>query len=65
MVLFLHPSPMQQHTLSLTCTGNVMNKTCVCGKTLPYKTDEDINFYNQYHSQCTSDTSILDSTVIY
>jgi len=42
-----------------------MNKTCVCGKTMPYETAEDIRFYKLYHSECTDDSSIFDSTMVY
>lgn len=42
-----------------------MNKICVCGKELPYDTQQDIFFFNLYHSECTEDQSILDSNLVY
>ena len=42
-----------------------MNKVCVCGKELPYKTQQDINFFNLYHSSCTDDQSALDNDLVY
>jgi hypothetical protein len=38
-----------------------MNRICICGKELPYKTDQDKLFYSMYHSQCTDDDSAFDS----
>lgn len=42
-----------------------MNKICVCGKELPYKTDQDIRFFNLYHSNCTDDQTAFDQHMIY
>lgn len=56
---------MQQSILSLLFTGSVMNKICVCGKELPYKTEEDIRFFNMYHGACTDDQSALDVGLVY
>ena len=35
-------------------------KECVCGKTLPYHTKQDQEFFNMYHLDCTDDTSMFD-----
>lgn len=42
-----------------------MNKECVCGKVLPYQTEEDIRFYTLYHSNCTDNLDILDLPMVY
>lgn len=42
-----------------------MNKICVCGKELPYETEQDIRFFNIYHLNCTDDQSELDFPLVY
>jgi hypothetical protein len=42
-----------------------MSKTCVCGKELPYETEEDIRFFNIYHANCTDDQSVFDQPMLY
>jgi hypothetical protein len=54
-----------QSILSLLYIGNVMNKVCVCGKTLPYETEQDQFFFDKYHSNCTDDVSDLDFPLVY
>lgn len=39
-------------------------KTCICGKTLPYLTDEDILFYNKYHSLCTDSEDAWETVML-
>jgi hypothetical protein len=43
----------------------MMNKECICGKVMPYKTDQDKAFFAMYHSNCTNDDSALDSILVY
>ena len=42
-----------------------MSKECVCGKVMPYETDQDKLFFDMYHSQCTNDDSVFDSILVY
>jgi hypothetical protein len=42
-----------------------MDKTCFCGKELPYNTKEDILFFEMYHANCTNDEKIFEDTLVH
>jgi len=42
-----------------------MNKLCLCGKEMPYKTEEDVRFFNMYHGSCTDDQTAFDIELVY
>jgi hypothetical protein len=42
-----------------------MNKRCICGKEMPYETEDDVRFFNMYHSSCTDDQSVFDTGLVY